>query len=94
LANGLAWPYALALAAPPAGPTPWKVPMKAPDCAMTWGSALRAKAPVATTKTAVPIAAAGRSHARRRRGCAASGLAGLNRSMTGPSVARSHAARG
>jgi hypothetical protein len=56
-------PSAVALG-PGAPEPPWMIGrMNAPDCEMTCGSAVRAKAPMATTKTAVVIAAAGRSHA-------------------------------
>jgi hypothetical protein len=57
-------PNALGLLPPwPPDPSLMTGRKNAPDWEMTCGSAVRAKAPMATTTTAVAIAAAGRSHA-------------------------------
>jgi hypothetical protein len=63
LLSGFPWPFTPALPTPSPGPPPGMVWTSAPDDEMTCGRYVRAKAPMATTKTAVPMAAAGRSHA-------------------------------
>jgi len=91
-ASGLPAPDTPALPPSPLAPppmTPMKGRLRVPD-EIACGSVVTARAPAATTKTAVAIAAAGRSHAARCGPCAGLGRAGLKSSVTGLSTSRSH----